>query len=383
MKYSYGVNSFKPSSHSRGKSKSDTPFGRVTDVILDAFHPSYADLGSSQALYGVFYVQIGNSESEEDEDRVKFAYCSLSSFRRIPLKNEVVKLELLLSAEKRDISPTSGKVYWTDIIPIWNHPHVNAYPDTIQYGEGEVNLGQFFEEKSSINPLQLFPGDISLEGRHGQSLRFGGTNYDSNPWSTDMSNGDPFTILRNGQTTDQVKSGFETILEDINKDATSIYLMSNHRVELTQANSKSSTWSKKPVEVDQYKGAQILVNSDRIVINARNENILLSAKEDVGISCKRLNFDADTYIGLDAPKIYLGENAYSEQEPVLLGETTLDWLRSLLDSLKMLADTMGSTPTTPAVWIPAVMSTAVALQAVIPELEASLPALKSKKTFTE
>jgi hypothetical protein len=70
-----------------------------------------------------------------------------------------------------------------------------------------------FVEKKDIHPLYAFAWVIHyIEGRHGQSLRFGSTanchlsepkgNKKSsieNNWSNSGKNGDPITILRNGQ----------------------------------------------------------------------------------------------------------------------------------------------------------------------------------------
>ena len=45
-------------------------YGRVVDVIEDAFHPYYEDYGGSNALNGVFWVPLGSGDAEtEEEDR--------------------------------------------------------------------------------------------------------------------------------------------------------------------------------------------------------------------------------------------------------------------------------------------------------------------------
>jgi hypothetical protein len=72
-----------------------------------------------------------------------------------------------------------------------------------------------------------------LEGRYGNSIRFGSTisgSHVPNNWSNEGSQGHPITIIRNGQTNDPQKAGYEHILEDINEDDTSIYLCSNQQI---------------------------------------------------------------------------------------------------------------------------------------------------------
>ena len=78
--------------------------------------------------------------------------------------------------------------------------------------------------KEVISTLLLaFAGDIIVEGRWGNSIRFGSTAKTdniiyTNNWSNTGDNGDPITILRNGQPIDSPDNGFTPIIEDINKD---------------------------------------------------------------------------------------------------------------------------------------------------------------------
>lgn len=379
----YGYGSHKRPKSSVAKPLDGITFGRVTDIIMSESHPSFDKLGKSQALYGVFYVELGKAESEKEEDFFKFAYCQQNSFKKLPLKNEIVKIEYLPSVDERDDSPTTKKLYWTELVNLWNHPHVSAYPDTLQFGEGQADLGKEFNELDNICTLQAFPGDVIIEGRHGQSIRFGGTLHDLNPWSTKQSNGKPYTILRNGQSDKGVNSGFETYIEDINEDFSSIYLMSDHTVDIQPSNVKVDSWKKRPTSIKAFKGAQIILNSDRIVVNAKKEHILLSAKSGIGLAADSLSFDGSKYIALDANKIYLGRGAFNEQEPVLLGNTSVDWLKLLLKNIKLLVDIMAKTPPVPAVWVGTVGTLANTVGPLLTELETSLPFLNSKKTFVE
>ena len=72
-----------------------------------------------------------------------------------------------------------------------------------------------------------FEGDMILEGRFGNSIRFGSSNpRGKNEWSENDSEGEPITIISNGQGSTEY-----TPLEDINNDASSIYLTSNHNIQ--------------------------------------------------------------------------------------------------------------------------------------------------------
>lgn len=368
---------------SSGGSSPSSTFARVVDVLTDSFHPKYDDYGGSQSINGVFYRTLSSAKLEEDDTQLRFAFCSNVNIKRVPLKNEIVEI-VSLPSERRSTGPGSTKPYWRQVVPMWNHPHHNAYPDTIQYEdqESEAEFGDYFEESDKVNPLQLFPGDLSIEGRHGQSIRMTGTKYDSNIWIDDSNNGQPLTIIRNGQK--EAGSGDESVLEDINEDKSSIYLTSDHTVELTQANEKRAAWSEEPEKADKFKGSQVIINSGRLYFNAYDEHALLSAKEGIGLNAKTISLDGEEYIGLDAKKIYLGAAALQkEHEPVLKGKTSTDWLEDLTKQVTSIANTMAKLPPAPPAAIAKMIASGNAIVPLLKILKNKLPQLHSKKVFTE
>lgn len=365
----------------QGDFSNSVNYGRVIDVIMDSSHPEWERLGGTQAQYGVFFQKPYSNDPEENVPEYNFAFCGNPNLRRIPVKNEIVSIKMEI---RSDVSEDLEKrecvrMYWEDIIPVWNSPHLNAYPDTIAHGEGAVDVGKDFKESGDVKPLQLCAGDVSLEGRHGNSIRLGGTKKEGSPISTSDVNGNPYMILRVGQAS----SSEDAVYEDINKDLSSIYLVSDHKVELTQAAKKRKAWKsgKGPKEVKDYQGAQIVANTNRIVLNARENDIELIAKEEIGATGKLIALDGDEYVAFDAAKIYLGKSAFNEFDPVLLGQKTVDWLSNLCTSLNTLLTTMGTT-TTPA-QLPALAATAQVIKTQITGYKSTLPNLKSKKSFVE
>lgn len=383
ISYSLGRNLTKAGKPAASKAPAPKVFyGRVVDVIDSAFHPEYDTYGKSLGLYGVFWNEVSSGTIEGEDAPLKFAYCGNSTSRAIPLKNEFVRLESRPSPEGRDGDASSSRLYWTEIHPIWNHPHHNAYPDSLQVGEGDADLGKNFKEQDKINPLQLFPGDVTLESRYGSSIRLGGTQGEGSKISTNSNNGLPYTIIRNGQHED-VEDGDETIVENINDDKTSIYLTSNHKIQLEQARAKHEGLDQRPERGDRFEGAQIMMNSDRIFFNSKKEGIYLSAEKDVGITAEQVGIDGDKYVALDASKIYLGRIALKkEDEPVLLGQSTIDWLSQLVTNLNTLINTMAKAPPE-GPYSGAVSSVAKAVQPQLPTLKNRLDLLKSRKVFVE
>lgn len=346
-------------------------YGRVVDVITSPSHPYYSKFGGSQALYGVIYQRLfeGSSDNISDIARIQFAYCLDSTIRRVPIKNEIVKLESVLGADiTEDLEAAKvplQKVYWTDIISLWNSPHLNAYPDTLKYS-GQTDTGKNFIEQDSVRPLQLSEGDVCVEGRWGQSLRFSNTK------------GKPFLILRNSQG---FSSG-DVAGENPDKDGSSIYMTSDQTVDVTEARTKRKAWKEEPNKFKDYKGNQIAAISDRLVLNAREEDIQLNAKENLGIVAKVVGVDGEEYVAFDAKKIYLGTAALKEREPVLLGRTSTDWLKDLVEILEKLLNVM-KTPGAPPVWVNAVALASNMALAFLLQKKAVLRTLESKKVFTE
>ena len=122
-----------------------------------------------------------------------------------PLVNELV---LIISLPNKNIgrNTSSESYYYINMLSIWNSPHHNAYPNPtkpntpasqqkdysittagspireidddgtgINLNSETCTIQQTFFERSNINPLLPFTGDVIHEGRWGNSLRFGST----------------------------------------------------------------------------------------------------------------------------------------------------------------------------------------------------------------
>ena len=80
-----------------------------------------------------------------------------------------------------------------------------------------------------------------------------------------------------------------------------------------------------------YEGQQVVINSDRLLFNARTDSILLISEESVGISTNgTFNVDSTDITIINSPEIYLGLDAV---EPVVLGDTLLGLLEELIDAI--------------------------------------------------
>jgi len=87
----------------------------------------------------------------------------------------------------------------------------------------------------------------------------------------------------------------------------------------------------KPDSPNKYEGKQVIITSDRLLFNARNDAILIIGDQTVGVSTNgTFNIDSGAETIINSPEIYLGLDA---KEPVVLGDTLLGLLEELCDAL--------------------------------------------------
>ena len=234
---------------------------RVKDIILNIEHPQAIELGGYDAIGTIFFTRLDeNIPLEKNWTNITNTARPLFSFlKNYPLINEIV---LILSSYDKSIYQTgNGSTnYYFPNLNIWNHPHHNALPTIkgiqddaseqdyeqtqngivvrqVEDGSTDIDLGNYFSESLAIKPLLPYEGDTIIEGRFGNSIRFGSTNIgedileeNKNRWSNQGETGDPIIVIRNGQLEDTDEKGWVHTIEDIDDDASSIYLTSNQQL---------------------------------------------------------------------------------------------------------------------------------------------------------
>jgi len=384
---------------------------RVLSVVLNENHPRFIELGEWNGLGTIEYESVENPLPSQKPSTAKPLY---SNNKKYPLVNEVVYL-LSLPNNNLNVFSTSASEYYLDVVSLWNHCHHNGYPtlpnelppqqqkDYRQTSIGnirritdqstEIDLGKTFIERPNIHPLKPFEGDIIYEGRWGNSIRFGSTIKTKPPviaslnnWSTGNSiSGDPIIILRNGQGK-QSDEGWIPVVEDINNDESSIYLTSTQKIPLkSSSNNYSSYVSNPPINPGLYEGKQVIINSGRLVFNSTNDHVLLSSNKSINLNSQNgLNIDTNTAT-FQTKNIYLGSK--SATEPLLLGNKTVELLKTLIINLKafmQVASTQVSTaPGTP---LGPLNVAASQMQLILENINADLTSeqgdIRSKNNFT-
>jgi len=350
---------------------------RVTDIILDNQHPQFETLGGFSCIGTIFYEMVEGASLSFTGGNT--ALPLLPYMKNYPLVNELVLL-FLVPSNKVGQQSNVKQYFYLNPISIWNSPHMNGYPnllDTIttqntenksyqQIEDGQTRksteeevdynfnspvVGGTFVERSNLHPLLAFAGDIIVEGRWGNSLRVGSTAKTdnilfTNNWSDVGENGDPITILRNGQPTDAADNGFTPIIEDINKDLSSVYLTSKQTIPLDSPITSFAAFKNPPQAVTTFSGSQVMINSDRLVFNTKANDIILNSFQNVSISgVKSIGIysqEGDISLQPSRGKVRLGD--YNANQSVILGDNFMEDFQDLLKKLRNLCQLLTGEP---------------------------------------
>jgi hypothetical protein len=376
---------------------------RVLDIILDDTHPDFELYGGWNGVGTIFYDTIGVPTGI---DNINTAYPLFPNQKSYPLINELVPIVFLTSVSSQ-LDTTRTTAYYLPPINLWNSQHHNALPDPtseiaqaslddyeqaeqgnprnvrrVEDESTEIDLGEDFNEKIEIHPLQVYIGDNIFEGRWGNSIRLGSTVQEkNNDWSEEGENGDPITIIRNGQRDGITEDSWIPLPEDINNDKSSIYLTNGQKVPLEISSEDYDSYEENayPTIPKDFIGDQIILNSGRLVFNAKNDHIIISGRDSINLkSPAAINIDTSKVV-INSGAIFLGDK--DAEEPVLLGDQTV---AVLADAFREISKWMELFNLNPVDELSAQASTAKQLSftlknEIIPDLENKC---RSRQNFT-
>lgn len=350
---------------------------RVVDAILDETHPDFETYGGWNGVGIIKYELINFPEREQTLKKI--AKPLLANTKTFPLKNEIVFLIRLPDTNSLNNLSDNEVYYYLNVVSLWNHPHHNAFPNplnsntisesqrkdykSIEDGNirrvtdnsTEINLnstnnsGGKFIEKTNIHPILPFTGDNIFEGRFGNSIRLGSTvksksQYQNN-WSTSGNEGDPISIIRNGQPNNASDEGWLPTVEDINNDLSSIYLTSTQKipVNVSSTNFTGIRSEYAPTFPQSYNSQQIILNSGRLLLNSTTDSILLSSKKIISLSAiEDIGLSSRGNINLSTKGVRLG--GVEANESLIMGDSFIKQFNTLLDSLSLLCEALSTEP---------------------------------------
>jgi hypothetical protein len=280
----------------------------VVEVILDQFHPQYSADGYN---VGMIKIRLFTQDHSRDDSLLSWAYPMDSTIQEMPLIGELVLVNKVL-----------GNFFYTRKVYIAHRMQENAMininellnnrPDklrnSIPSGEKEIGLdqhrfGKYFKPDSRVRPLKHFEGDVIIQGRMGNSIRFGSSQME--PGNKSLA---PNIILRAGQAKDAETTActsdtlFGLIIEDPDKDVSSIWMTSDQVIPFEQITKDAGSNFRSLINQPQkYDGASVLINSDRVILDAKKSHIMLFANDEIYLnSYKNISVDTDNNVILTA-----------------------------------------------------------------------------------
>jgi len=370
---------------------SNAQIGKVYGIITTENTPNkelFIKFGGFNSVGTIFYLDYNQAKDTKtvNLNSCKVAKPAYGNSQGYPLIGELVSL-IDAPSPVSQVNNLGFSKYYTGIINVWNNPQQNA-------PSGDT-LGKTFIENADIRNLISFEGDTIYQGRKGNGLRFGSTvkyHSDLNEWSTIGNNGDPITILVNGYVTTDTGSLIPNV-EEVNKELSSLYMTSTQKIPLTPGAIIKNPFISS-LQPDHYYAPQIILNSDRVTINSKKDEVLVFAKKNIELSTDNiLNLNAGEQIHLHIneknlnSKILLGTGPNGEIpfEPVLLGGQTHDVLLEMCNILTTLAGFLSSAvvPTTEGgILIPGCNAAGEQLLADVSNLIDKLSTIQSNKVYT-
>ena len=293
--------------------KSERP-GVVYEVILDENNEVVKDspIPSTQKV-GAIRFRLG-TDTSANTGNLSIAYPKNLNFKSLPVKNEIVTItngpngNFFYERNGTELTPNNNadsstiktnydtdkkakKVKSSTYASVFQHGITRSTNDSEKDNDG---YGEYFVTDPSVHKLKLYEGDSWIESRFGQSLRFSAYNNSTNTPS-------PTIILRNVENSIS-KQNDETFTteEDVNRDGTIILLGSNEYELPFQPgvvdDNGTSDFETSPDTFRNYpsilKGDQLLLNSGRVIISAKNSEMIFYSKKNYG-------FISDGWLSID------------------------------------------------------------------------------------
>lgn len=299
--------------------------GEVVE-INKSFKPDQKDEKGQTLPLGTIEVRIGASSANLGQVRIVLARPAIWNYR-VPLIGEMVTL---ISAPTNDWSTTGlkgvGFLYFSSI-NVTDSLVVHTFPKSWKRigisssgAERKADKNEpgytFPKSPKNVEPIQSFEGDDIINGRFGTSIRLGSTvkgdmsKYSKKPSWEGSNNTDPLIYIRVSKPQSS-SGGLKYTIEDLEKDESSIVLTSNQKLKNFKAGFDKNQDAKK---IGQFDGkSQIIIDSGRVVLNAKKDILLLIGKEKTIITGKKIMLQTDKYkVDLDELmdflKKWLGED---------------------------------------------------------------------------
>lgn len=225
--------------------------GRVLYTLLTDDATKLKEMNVPPGSVGAIQFSIV-STSKKDEKNFAVAF-PLNPIGKYPIQNELVNI--VAGPSKQASNPVGANVfswYYDNIHSIFDSPEHNALPSDATYNNlGSKSVtGDLFTERGDVHKLQHLPGDVIIEGRFGNSIRFGASNnlLEQSPWKGKQ--GNPVVVITNGQRV-QTEKNISAVFEDINMDGSTIWMLNGHNITFVPASTNFNSYGSNNTSVEQ------------------------------------------------------------------------------------------------------------------------------------
>ena len=279
---------------------------RIGEVIeiKKAFKSGQSDDEGNHLPLGSIKCRVGGDRRISGNIRHIWARPAIFN-RRIPLQYEQVLLFLAPAHDQTDGISKTNEYYYIAPINATDDLVLHQLPKTWWRrkgsgpggGQGPTPPGMTFPPNpKKVDNIQPFAGDDVIESRFGSSIRLGqsvtGGQYDNQPTWKGGSNGDPITIFRIKKPSGGGGGSASYTIEDLGEDDASIYMTSTQKLlNISLGFTKHLDGNTAPA----FSKPQILVDAERVIINAKKDMAMLIGKNKSIVAGKQVLFVSDKY----------------------------------------------------------------------------------------
>lgn len=271
----------------------------VIDRVVNDKHSQYDSVDGYNV--GCVQFRLIKSNQYRDQASLNWAWPLDSNISEYPLENEIVHIISSLNrfyytrkinaairvtsqplfGLEQELSPIEGSA---EKVATFQKSVANPSRPGPQAGAGGAQdgvLGKIFKEPTPrVYRLRHDEGDVVYEGRSGHSIRFGAAWLPAKKtqFIAKTKNQSPNLMIRVGQDPEavpNVDTDWGLVTEDINKDLSSVYMVTDQLVELKYS-TLDKPWHTKSVDdfPAKLEGNQIVINTDRFVVNTKTNKIM-------------------------------------------------------------------------------------------------------------
>ena len=281
------------------------------DTTYQYVSPEYSNTTVNQ----LFALKVATCSTYFDR-QVLIAKPANMNIKNIPLIGEYV---LIMKTFNQEATSLKWRECWyyLSTIDIQSSINSNVLPglsSNLPQESIDASIpGNTFQPKI-ISAIQPYEGDITFEGRWGNSIRFGSTvalsdSYTKNiPWRGAVA-GDPIIVISNGQINYPSK---QFTVENIETDNSSIYLTSTQTIPNFKLNNTLTIGGSE----SGFAKSQFIGIADRVILKAKTDVIIL---------------DSQLGIELNAPFVNIGTGGgKGDYEAMLQGPAVVEVLRKII-----------------------------------------------------